>query len=111
MNLLKQLYKQIAIYGSDKMEVSDYILDFRQIILEVLDFDDDYFEVVHGLCEKKGCPNYSYMLMANYSRINFTLQLEETFDDMVLIKDCCYETNEKQIQFSSFKGKRVLATF
>lgn len=111
MNLLKQLYKQIAIYGSDKMEVSDYILDFRQIILEVLDFDYDYFEVVHGLCEKKGCSNYSYTFTANYSRINFTLQLEETSVDMVLIKDCCDETNEKQIRFSSFKGKWVLATF
>ncbi len=111
MNLLKQLYRQIAIIGSDKMEVSDYMRDFKRIILEVLDFDDDYFEVVHGLCEKKGCSNYSYTFTANHTRINFTLQFEETFDNMVLIKDCCDETNEKQIRFSSFKGKRVVAPF
>jgi len=40
IDLLKQLYKQIAIIGSDKIKVSDYMRDFKRIILEVLDFDD-----------------------------------------------------------------------
>jgi hypothetical protein len=111
MDLLKQLYKQIAIHDFDKMEVSDYIRDFKRIIIEVLDFDDDYFEVVHCLCEKDGCPNYSYTFTANHTRINFTLQFEETFDGMVLIKDCCDETNENQIRFSSYRGKKVEAPF
>lgn len=111
MKLLKQLYKQIAIHDFDKMDVSDYMLDFRRIIISELDFDDNRFEVVHGLCEKEGCPHYSYTFTANYTRINFTLQFEETFDGMVLIKDCCDETNEKQIRFSSYKNKNVNSSF
>lgn len=47
--------------------------------------------------------------MASYTRINFTLQFEETFDGMVLNKESCIETNEKQLKFSSFKGKGIEA--
>jgi hypothetical protein len=111
MKLLKQLYEQIDMHVSDKMKVSDYVRDFKRIIRDVLDFDDDYFEVVHGFCEKKGCPNYSYTFTANHTRINFTLQFEETFDGMILIKDCCYETNDKQIRFSSLKRKGIVTPF
>ena len=111
MKLLKQLYKQIIIHDFDKMHVSDYISDFNRIILDLLDFEDNRFEVVHGLCEKEECPNYRYTFTANHTRINFTIQFEETFDGMILIKDCCYETNDKQIHFSSFKGREIKAPF
>jgi hypothetical protein len=107
MDLLKQLYEQMADYDFYKTDISNYIRDFKNIIINVLDFDDDYFEVVHGLCEKEGCPNYSYTFTANSTRINFTLQFEESFDEMVTIKDCCDETNEKQIRFSSVRRRKV----
>ena len=110
MDLLSQLLRSLADSVADKIEVAQYIHDFARIFHE-LDFEDTHFEVVHGLCEKEGCPHYSYVFTAKATRINFTLQFEETLDGMLLIKDCFDETNDKQIRFSSFRGKGVEAPF
>lgn len=110
LDLLCQLLRSLADSVADKIEVAQYIHDFASIFQE-LDFEDTHFEVVHGLCEKEGCPHYSYMFIANSNRINFTLQFEETLDGMLLIKECYDEINEKQIQFSSFKGKGIEVPF
>jgi hypothetical protein len=110
LDLLAQILRPLADSVAEKIEVEQYIHDFERIFKE-LDFEDTYFKVAHGLCEKEGCPNYSYTFTANYSLVNFTLKIEETFDGMVLIKDCYKETNEKQIRFSSFKGKNIEAPF
>lgn len=111
MDLFSQIIRPLAKTVADKIEIAQYLRDFKRIIIDELDFDDTYYEVVHGLCEKEGCTHYSYTFTANYSRINFTLQFEETFDGMLLITDCCCQTNEKKIRFSSFKGKGIEAPF
>ncbi|NBU81498.1 MAG: hypothetical protein EBS55_07610, partial [Flavobacteriaceae bacterium] len=100
MDLFSQIIRPLAKTVADKIEIAQYLRDFKRIIIDELDFDDTYYEVVHGLCEKEGCTHYSYTFTANYSRINFTLQFEETFDGMLLITDCCCQTNEKKIRFS-----------
>jgi hypothetical protein len=110
LDLLTQILRPLAISVADKIEVAQYLYDFKRIFRE-LDFEDTHFKVVHGLCEKEACTNYSYTFTANYTRINFTLQFEETFDGMLLIKECYDKTNDKQIRFSSFKGKKVEAPF
>lgn len=111
LDLLSQLLRPLADSVTDKIEVAQYIHDFKRIIRDELGFEDTHFEVVHGLCEKEGCPHYSYMFTANCTRINFTLQFEETLDGMFLIKECYDETNDKQIWFSSFRGKGVETPF
>ena len=110
MDLLSQLLRPLADSVADKIEVAQYIHDFARIFQE-LGFEDTHFEVVHGLCEKEGCPHYSYMFTANCTRINFTLHFEETLNGMLLIKECYDETNDKQIRFSSFNGKNVEVPF
>ena len=111
MDLLSQLLRPLADSVADKIEAAQYLYDFKRIISDELGFEDTHFEVVHGLCEKEGCPLYSYTFMANHTRINFTLQFEETLYGMFIIKECYDETNEKQIRFSSFKGKGIEAPF
>ena len=111
MDLLSQLLRPLADSIADKIEVAQYLYDFKRIVRDELGFEDTHFEVVHGLCEKEGCPHYSYMFTTNCTRINFILQFEETLKGMVIIKECYDETNDKQIQFSSFRGKRVEAPF
>lgn len=111
MDLLSQLLRSLADSVADKIEVAQYLYDFKRIVRDELGFEDTHFEVVHGLCEKEGCPHYSYAFTANATRINFTLQFEETLDGMLLIKECYDETNDKQIRFSSFKGKGVETPF
>jgi len=111
LDLLTQILRPLARTAGDKVKIAQYLHDFKRIILYELDFDDDYYEVVHGLCEKEGCTHYSYTFTANFSRINFTLQFEKTFDEMILITDCCCQTNEKKIQFSSCEGKGIEAPF
>jgi hypothetical protein len=111
VDLLSQLLRPFANSVADKIEVAQYLCDFNRIVRDELGFDDSYFEVVHGLCEKEGRPHYSYMFTAKATRINFTLQFEETLDGMLLIKECYDETNDKQIRFSSFNGKNVEVPF
>ena len=76
-----------------------------------LDFDDSYFEVVHGLCEIEGSSDYRYTFIANYSRVNFTLKIEETFDGIVIIQEFSEGINNNQIRFSSCKGKDTNVPF
>lgn len=111
VDLLSQLLRPLANSVDDKIEVAQYLYDFKRIVRDELGFEDTHFKVVHGLGEKEGCPHYNYTFTANSTCINFTLQFEETFDGMVIIKDCYDETNDKQIQFSSFNGKNVEAPF
>ena len=111
MDLLSQLLRPLADSVADKIEVAQYLYDFNRIVRDELGFDDSYFEVVHGLCEIEGSSDYKYTFIANYSRVNFTLQFEETFDGRVLIKESCGGTNEKQIRFSSFKGNEIETAF
>lgn len=111
VDLLSQLLRPLANSVADKIEVAQYLYDFKRIVRDELGFEDTHFELVYGLCEKEGCPLYNYTFTANANRINFTLQFEETLDGMVIIKDCHDESNDKQIQFSSFNGKNVEAPF
>lgn len=111
LDLLSQILKPLADSVAEKVEVAQYIHDFERIFRNALDFGDTHFEVVHSLFEFEGASDYKCTFIANYSRVNFTLKMEETKNGMVLIKDCYKETNEKQIQFSSFKGKNIEAPF
>lgn len=111
INFVSQILRPLAVTVADKIEVALYLHDFERIIRDELDFKDTYFEVVHGLCKKEGCPNYCYTFTSNYSRKNFTLKFEEPFDGMLLITDCYDKTNEKQIRFSSFKGEDIEVPF
>jgi CRISPR/Cas system-associated endonuclease Cas3-HD len=85
-DLLSQILRPLAKSVGDKVKIAQYLHDFKRIILYELDFDDDYYEVVHGLCEKEGCTHYSYTFTANYSHVNFTLKIEETFNGIEIIQ-------------------------
>lgn len=109
-DLLSKILRPLAGCVAEKVEVEQYIRDFERIFLE-LDFEDTYFEVVHRSCEMEGYRNYKYTFIANYSRVNFTLKIEETFDGIVIIQEFSDETNEKQIRFSSAKRKKIKPMF
>ena len=109
-DLLSQILRPLAKSVAEKVEVEQYIHDFDRIFKE-LDFEDTYFKVSHGLCEKEVCPNYSYTFTANYSRVNFTLKIEENFDGIVIIQEFSEGINENQIRFSSFKGDDIEVPF
>ena len=111
IDLFPQILRTLADSVADKIEVAQYLFDFERIIRDELDFKDTYFEVVHGLCEKEGCQNYSYTFTSNYTRVNFTLKFETILNGMLLISECCDQTNEKQIRFSSFIGKDIEIPF
>ena len=111
VDLLSQLLRPLANSVADKIEVAQYLYDFKRIISDELGFEDTHFEVVHGLGEIDGASNYKYTFIANYSRVNFTLKIEETENGRVLIKESCGGTNKKQIRFSSFKGNDIEVPF
>ena len=104
IDLLSQILRPLAKSVAEKVEVVQYLHDFDRIFRE-LDFEDDYYEVVHGLCEIQGSSDYKYTFIANYSRANFTLKIEETFDGIVIIQEFSEGINKNQIRFSSRKGK------
>lgn len=104
IDLLSQILRPLAKSVAEKVEVEQYIHDFERIFRE-LDFEDTYFKVSHGLCEKEGYPNYSYTFTANYSRANFTLKIEETFNGIEIIQEFSEGIKKNQIRFSSRKGK------
>ena len=104
IDLFSQILRPLATTVAERVEVEQYIYDFKRIFME-LDFEDTYFKVAHGLSEKEGCPNYSYTFTANYSLVNFTLKIEETFDGIVIIQEFSEGINNNQIRFSSCKGK------
>ena len=110
LDLLTQILRPLADSVAEKIEVEQYIHDFERIFKE-LDFEDTYFKVAHGLCEKEGCPNYSYTFTANYSLVNFTLKIEETFNGIEIIQEFSEVINKNQIRFSSFKGKGIEVPF
>ena len=110
LDLLTQILRPLADSVAEKIEVELYIHDFERIFKE-LDFEDTYFKVVHGLCEIEGSSDYKYTFIANYSRVNFTLKIEETFDGIVIIQEFSEGINENEIPFSSFKGKGIEAPF
>ena len=110
LDLLAQILRPLADSVAEKIEVEQYIHDFERIFKE-LDFEDTYFKVAHGLCEKEGCPNYSYTFTANYSLVNFTLKIEETFNGIEIIQEFSEVINKNQIRFSSFKGKGIEVPF
>jgi hypothetical protein len=97
-DLLSQILRPLADSVAEKVEVEQYIHDFERIFRE-LDFEDTYFKVSHGLCEKEGCPNYSYTFTANYSLVNFTLKIEETFNGIEIIQEFSVVINKNQIRF------------
>lgn len=111
LELLSQILKPLADSVAEKVEVAQYIFDFERIFRNALDFGDTHFEVVHGLFEIEGSSDYKYTFIANYSRVNFTLKIEETFNGIVILQECSEGSNEKQIQFSSFNGQNVEAPF
>lgn len=104
IDLLSQILRPLADSVAERVEVEQYIYDFKRIFIE-LDFEDSYFEVVHGLYEIQGSSDYKYTFIANYSRANFTLKIEETFDGIVIIQEFSEGINNNQIRFSSRKGK------
>ena len=111
IDLLSQILKPLADSVADKIEVAQYIYDFERVFRNALDFEDTHFEVVHSLFEIEGASDYKYTFIANYSRVNFTLKIEETFNGIVILQEFSEGSNEKQIQFSSFNGKNVEAPF
>ena len=110
LDLLTQILRPLADSVAEKVEAEQYIHDFERIFRE-LDFEDTYFKVAHGLSKIEGSSDYKYTFIANYSRLNFTLKIEETFDGIVIIQEFSEGSNEKQIRFSSFKGKGIEAPF
>ena len=110
IDLLSQILRPLAKSVAEKVEVAQYLHDFDRIFRE-LDFEDTYFKVSHGLSEKEGCPNYSYTFTANYSLVNFTLKIEETFNGIEIIQEFSEGINKNQIRFSSFKGDDIEVPF
>ena len=110
LDLLTQILRPLADSVAEKIEVEQYIHDFERIFKE-LDFEDTYFKVAHGKSKIDGSSDYKYTFIANYSRVNFTLKIEETFDGIVIIQEFSEGINENQIQFSSFKGKGIEVPF
>ena len=111
LDLLSQILKPLADSVAEKVEVAQYIFDFERIFRNALDFGDTHFEVVHSLFEIEGASDYKYTFIANYSRVNFTLKVEETINGIVILQEFSEGSNEKQIPFSSFNGKNVEAPF
>ena len=111
LDLLSQILRPLAGSVAEKVEVAQYIFDFERIFRNALDFGDTHFEVVHSLFEIEGASDYKYTFIANYSRVNFTLKVEETINGIVILQEFSEGSNEKQIQFSSFNGKNVEAPF
>lgn len=110
LDLITQILRPLADSVAEKIEVEQYIHDFERIFRE-LDFEDTYFKVVHGLCEIEGNSHYKYTFIANYSRVNFTLKIEETFDGIIIIQEFSEGSNENEIRFSSFKGDDIEVPF
>jgi hypothetical protein len=110
LDLLTQILRPLADSVAEKVEVEQYIHDFERIFRE-LDFEDTYFKVAHSLSKIEGSSDYKYTFNANYSRVNFTLKIEETFDGIVITQEFSEGINENQIRFSSFKGKGIEAPF
>ena len=110
LDLLAQILRPLADSVAEKIEVEQYIHDFERIFKE-LDFEDTYFKVAHGKSKIDGSSDYKYTFIANYSRVNFTLKIEETFDGILIIQEFSKGINENQIRFSSFKGKGIEAPF
>lgn len=110
IDLLSQILRPLAKSVAEKVEVEQYIYDFKRIFIE-LDFEDTYFKVVHGLCEIQGSSDYKYTFIANYSRANFTLKIEDAFDGIVIIQEFSEGINNNQIRFSSRKGKDKNVSF
>ena len=110
LDLLSQILRPLADCVAEKVEVEQYIHDFERIFRE-LDFEDTRFEVVHSLFEIEGSRDYKYTFIANYSRANFTLKIDETFDGIVIIQEFSEGINKNQIRFSSFKGDDIEVPF
>ena len=111
LDLLSQILRPLAGSVAEKVEVAQYIFDFERIFRNALDFGDTHFEVVHSLFEIEGASDYKYTFIANYSRVNFTLKVEETINGIVILQEFSEGSNEKQIRFSSFRGKKVEVPF
>ena len=110
LTFLEQILRPLAHDVEDKVNLAQYLLDFKRIFSE-LDFEDTYFKVVHGLCTKVGCNKYKYTFTANYSNSNFTLYFYENMDGFFEFNECKEQTNENQIRFSSFKGNDIEVPF
>jgi hypothetical protein len=110
IDLLSQILRPLAKSVADKIVVAQYLHDFERIFRE-LDFEDTYFKVSHVLSKKEGCPNYNYTFTANYSHVNFTLKIEETFNGIEIIQEFSEVINKNQIRFSSFKGDDIEVPF
>ena len=110
LDLLTQILRPLADSVAEKIEVELYIHDFERIFKE-LDFEDTYFIVEHGLFKIEESSDYKYTFIANYSRVNFTLKIEETFYGIVIIQEFSEGINKNQIRFSSFKGDDIEVPF
>jgi hypothetical protein len=110
LDLLTQILRPLADSVAEKVEVEQYIHDFERIFRE-LDFEDTYFKVAHDLSKIDGSSDYKYTFIANYSCVNLTLKIEETFDGIVIIQEFSEGINDKQIRFSSAKRKKIKPTF
>ena len=109
-DLLSQILRPLAKSVAEKVEVEQYIHDFDRIFRE-LDFEDTYFKVSYGLSKTEGSSDYKYNFIANYSRVYFTLKIEETFNGIVINQEFSEGINKNQIRFSSFKGDDIEVPF
>ncbi len=110
LDLFSQILRPLAKSVAEKIEVEQYIHDFDRILRE-LDFEDTYFKVSHGLSKIEGTSDYKYTFIANYSLVNFTLKIEETFNGIEIIQEFSEGINKNQIRFSSFKGDDIEVPF
>jgi hypothetical protein len=110
LDLITQILKPLVCDIDDKIELEQYLLDFKRIFSE-LDFEDTYFKVVHELYTREGHRNNNYTFIANYSKNHFTLNFYENIDGFIEIYERIGLTNENQIRFSSFKGNDIEAPF
>ena len=110
LDLIEQILRPLVCDIDDKIELAQYLFDFKRIFSE-LDIEDTRFKVLHELYTKVGHRNNDYTFVANFSQSHFTLNFYENIDGFIEIYDRIGLMNENQIQFSSFKGDDIEVPF
>lgn len=111
LDLLTQILRPLADSVADKIEVAQCLHDFERVFKREITPADSCFEVTHGLFKAPSCNTYKYTFIANRSRVHFTLKFQESKTGMIYIGECDSILTEKQLKFSSFKGKGVEVPF
>ena len=106
LQLLDGILRPIPESIKDKIDISLTIFRFKMNIDSVFYPEDTYFEVVHDN-KKEVLYNLNiYTFTANYSRLNFTLQIIQDEEGMINIKDHFLEIVTNQKNTFSFLARR-----